>query len=363
MRKQHLLWTGLVVLTFILAGCFQGEQSMEEIDAPEDAEPVDSLEEIDTESDEGTASETEGDDSSTPVGEAETVPRQLYLLDANGMVASQTLNLPLEESKEVAAQALQHLVKGGPVTPMLPNGFQAVLPEGTEILSLNLQEDGTIIVDVSQEFENYKAEDERKILEAMTYTLTQFENVERMKLRMNGTPLETMPVNGTPLGDGYSKTNGINIAENDTVDLVDSKPVTMYYPARQGDDSYYVPVTQYVEGEQEEMYSNIIRELVDGPGYQTNATQVFNGQTGLADVPTLTDGVLELEFTQDILAQEGHPVIADEVMETIVRTMTELQDVEAVQIEVESVDQLVNESGEAYEEPVTSDMFIPAEKL
>ncbi|MFC2948583.1 GerMN domain-containing protein [Virgibacillus sediminis] len=359
MRKQHILWSGLVVLAFILAGCFQGEQSMEEMDAPENAEPVDNLEDIDSEATEEGESDTEVE----PAEAAETAPRQLYLIDANGMVASQTFELPVEASKEVASQALQHLVKGGPITPMLPNGFQAVLPEGTEILDLNLQEDGTIVVDVSQEFANYKAEDELKILEAMTYTLTQFENVERMQLRMDGTPLETMPVNGTPLGEGYSKSNGINITDSDTVDLVDSKPVTMYYPARQNENRYYVPVTQYVSGGEEEIYASIVESLIDGPGYQTNVTQVFNEQTGLAAAPVLKDGVLELKFTHELLAEDGQPVISDEVMETIVRTMTELQGVEAVDVEVENVDQLVNENGEVYDEPVTGETFLPSEKL
>src|SRR5690625_3051703 len=98
------------------------------------------------------------------------------------MVAAQTLELPISDNKEVATQVLTYLIKGGPVTPILPNGFQAVLPEGTEILGLSLQEDGTLIVDVSEEFEDYEAEDELKILQAMTYTLTQFDSVDRIKL-------------------------------------------------------------------------------------------------------------------------------------------------------------------------------------
>src|SRR5699024_5670544 len=187
---------------------------------------------------------------------AETIPRELYLIDANGLVAAQTLELPAPESNEVATQVLEHLVKGGPVTPMLPNGFQAVLPEGTEVLGVNLQEDGTMIVDFSNEFEEYEAEEEVKIVESVTHTLTQFENVHQVQLRLNGHPLREMPVNGTPIGEGYSRAKGINVMNTD-LNIMNSQAVTMYYPAEHNESRYYVPVTQYVEDEEENQYISI----------------------------------------------------------------------------------------------------------
>ncbi|WP_067727252.1 GerMN domain-containing protein [Oceanobacillus damuensis] len=352
MRKRGMLLIGTMSISVILSGCFQGEQSLEEIDPPQDAEAVDNLENI--------AEEVNED---TEVVAEETVPRQLFLIDSNGMVASQTLELPAPNANEVAAQVLEYLVKGGPVTPMLPNGFQAVLPEGTEVLGLNLQEDGTMIVDVSEDFKNYEGTEELKILESMTHTLTQFENVSKIKLRINGQALDEMPVNGTPIGDGYSRVNGINIVDTDTLDLLESKPVTMYYPAEHDENRYYVPVTQYIEVDDNNEFSSIIQGLIDGPGFQTNVVHVFNSETLLASEPVLTDGVLEIVFNDGILKDSDQSVISDEVMETIVRTLTEQRNVEAVNVKVENVNQLVNENGEAYSEPVTKETFTPTERL
>ena len=366
MLKRGILLSGSITLTMILTGCFQGEQSMEEeMDPPQNAEEVNNLEEVPGDEESAAVDEEASDETSEETSEevAETVPRELYLIDSNGMVASQTLELPKLESMEVATQVLEHLVKGGPVTSVLPNGFRAVLPEGTEILGLDLKEDGTMIVDVSSEFENYEASDELKILEAMTYTLTQFDNVEKMELRINGNPQNEMPVNGTPIGDGYTRANGINITDTDTLDLIKSTPVTMYYPAEHNENRYYVPVTQYVEGTDEELLSSIVNALIDGPGYNTNVIHVFNSQTMLTNNPTLKEGVLELEFSEEILKDGEKPVISDEVMETIVRTLTEQQSVDAVNVKVENVDQIVNENGEAYTEPVTIQAFTPTEKL
>ncbi|PAV27626.1 spore gernimation protein [Virgibacillus profundi] len=359
MLKRGILLMSSITLSLILTGCFQGEQSLEDMDPPQNAEEVNSLDDAATAEEESEAVDEEAEGETV----AETVARELYLIDSNGMVASQTLELPQLESKEVATQVLEYLVKGGPVTPMLPNGFQAVLPEGTEILGLDLEENGTMIVDVSNEFENYEANNEIKILESMTHTLTQFENVNKIELRINGYPQSEMPVNGTPIGKGYSRANGINITDTDTLDLINSTPVTMYYPAEHNENRYYVPVTQYVEGTSDELYGSIVQALVEGPGYNMNVTHVFNSQTMLKNKPTLENGVLEIEFTEEILKDSEQAVIADEVMETLVRTLTQQQSVEAVNVKVENVDQIVNESGEAYTEPVNIQVYTPTEKL
>ncbi len=364
MKKYSIGTLMIMLITVLLTGCFQGEQSMEEIDAPEDAEAVNNGEDASSSGETEEKGEKEfTDEEDEADAESETVARQLYLVDADGMVVSQTLELPKEESKEVAQQSLEHLVKDGPVTSILPNGFQAVLPAGTEILGLNLQEDGTMIVDVSEEFENYEEKQELNILESMTYTLTQFENVDKLQLRINGHTQEEMPVNGTPIKEGYTRANGINLKESDTLDLVDSQAVTMYYPAEHNENRYYVPVTQHINSGDQDMLSSIVQSLINGPGYNTNVTQVFNSQTSLMSKPSLNDGVLELMFNQDILKDTDKAMISDEVMETLVRTLTEQEGVEAVEVNVEDVDQLVNENEEVYAEPVTRKEFIPTEKL
>jgi germination protein M len=361
MLKRSILLTGTMTLTIILSGCFQGEQSLEEVDPPQGAEAVDKMKEQDqVEQDKAVDKEEENDEQP----EAQTVARQLFLIDANGMVASQTLEIPKSDTKEVAMQVLEYLVKDGPVTSLLPNGFRAVLPEGTEILGLNLQEDGTMIVDVSKEFKNYKAEDELLILEAMTHTLTQFDSVKDIQLRIEGNPQSEMPVNGTPINKGYSRTNGINIDDTNASDLVNSKAVTMYYPKEYNDSRYYVPVTQYINSKKtNDPFTSIVQTLIKGPGLATNVEHVFNSDAALTNKPKLKNGVLELEFNKQILKEADKPVIADDVMETLVRTLTEQQGVKAVNIKVEKVDELVNENGEAYTEPVTKQTFIPSEKL
>jgi germination protein M len=355
MRNRFLvmLFTTFFAL-LLLTGCFQGEQSLPDMDPPPNAEAVDGNEKPTSDKEEET-SEEEGET-------AQTVERQLFLLDANGLVAPQSVELPLPETKQVAAQVLEYLVQDGPVTELLPNGFQAVLPAGTEVLGLDIK-DGTVTVDLSEEFTEYAEKDEKKILEAMTFTLTQFDSIDRVMLRVNGKDLTTMPVNGTPVANGYTRANGINIVQTDTVDLINSKAVTMYFPTEHDENQYFVPVTQYVEVKDGNVHQAIVQALIEGPTYETNLMHVFNDQTMLLDDPKLDSGVLELVFNQDVLKDMENGVIADEVMETLVRTLTEQKSIEAVNVKVENVEQIANESGEVYSEPVTRESLAPSEKL
>ncbi|QHE53175.1 GerMN domain-containing protein [Pontibacillus sp. HMF3514] len=358
MRKRAALIYGSVITGLtLLSGCvFQGEQSLQEMDPPQEQASTgqNNVEDNGTTSENG--QEINQDQNQVIV---ETTERQLYLLDENGMVVPQTLLLPDHETKEYAKQALEYLVKGGPITNVLPSGFEAVLPAGTEINSLNLHDDGTLVVDVSKEFSEYRPEDELKILQSMTYTLTQFDSVERVKLQINGYDTDVMPVNGTPISDGYSRANGINLHLGDVVNLSDSKSVTVYYPTQHDDQIYYVPVTKRVEANNENMYETIVQTLVNGPGFDLNLQQVFNEGVQLVEKPKYTDGVLKLTFNENVLNNfDDQAVLSREVMDSLVLSLTEQPGVEAVSVEVENIDQVFSEQGEVLAEPVSRPQMV-----
>lgn len=360
MQIRALKLLGIFSLSLIvLVGCFKGEQS--NINSLNDVNNRDQQENEGING-ENTNSQNDMDNNLNDAVNEETAKRDLYLLDVNKMVVAQSFDLPVPQSREVATQVLQYLVIGGPVTELLPSGFQAVLPEGTEVLGVNLQEDGSIIVDFSEEFTNYRAEDESKILQAITYTLTQFESIDRVFLRINGHPLTEMPINGTPIGEGYSRANGINYFLTDTIDFIASESVTLYYPAEYNDNRYYVPITQHIKIN-DDYFSQIVAALIEGPGYEPNVIDVFNTNTTLLEQPKLEKGVLELVFNESILKDVKQGIIADEVVETLTRTLTEFSTVNAILVKVENVNVIMNEKGEEYLEPVTIEKFLKGEKL
>ncbi|MDX8046601.1 GerMN domain-containing protein [Gracilibacillus sp. S3-1-1] len=374
--KKYVLAVSLCILLLLLAGCgvFKGEQTLDQIDAPpEETELTDDLdnipdgsedverdpEEEGTEIDEESTESIEEEESAT----SEIVTRTLYLLDQNGLVVPQELQIPSPQSNAVAKQVLEYLVQDGPVTAMLPSGFQAVLPAGTEIIDLNLEADGTLVVNVSEEFASYQPENEQKILESMTHTLTQFDNVERMKLWIDGEEQNTMPVNGTPISEGYSRANGINIHQVHGVDLMESEAATLYFPMQGNEMVYFVPVTQHVPMNEENKLQSVVQALMEGPSFELPLEHYINTGAQLVSEPNLEDGVLSVNFNENILSNSAKSMIADEVMQSIVLTLTEQEGVDAVEVSVENHEEVISEDGQTYTEPVSKEMISPSESI
>src|SRR5690625_2696985 len=145
--RSFLCYIFIMTMMIVLSGCLKGEQTLgqsegdEEIIGNETEENDDDHSRTNDNND-----DNEEGDQNVELSATEMIDRTLYLIDKDGIVAPQTLTIPKVESKEVAKQVITFLIKDGPVTDYLPNGFQAVIPANTEINGLNLLEDGTLII-------------------------------------------------------------------------------------------------------------------------------------------------------------------------------------------------------------------------
>ncbi|MDQ0208043.1 GerMN domain-containing protein [Alkalicoccobacillus murimartini] len=349
MRKYVKTGAPLIILaTLIATGCsFGSKDAATNLDAP----PVNYVEEGEIDLDETEAGE-EGEEAGEEEGAekaeqtAETVERELYLIDANGMVVPQTLTLPKQEG--VLKQSLEYLVEDGPVSELLPSGFQAVLPAGT-VVDVNLKEDEkTAIADFSKEFELYDGNKEQQVLQAITWTLTQFESVEKVQIRINGYDQEVMPQHKTPIGDGVSRSDGINLESNQVVDLVNSEEVLLYFLGHQGETSYYVPVTRRVEAG-DNILAAAVNELIDGPSLGTQLLSSLQSDVKLLDTPVPKDGTLTLNFDNTILDSLENMSVSQEVLNMLALTLTEQDGIEKISIEVNGEASVLNQEGEPAE--------------
>lgn len=343
----------LLLMGFLFAGCqFEKKKTTEEMDAP----PVHYIEEGDTlQIDEN---ETGSTVHQQPF--VENVERELYLIDANGYVVPQTIRVP--KSEGVLRQALEYLVIDGPISELLPNGFQAVIPAGTEI-DVHLTDEQVAIVDFSNEFEQYRPEDELKILQAITWTLTQFDTVDKVQFRINGYDIQTMPQNGTPIGDGYSRADGINLESDRVVDFTASEEVTLYFLAHHGKEHYYVPVTRRVE-KSDDLLTTIVEQLLAGPSAYSPLLTDFRRDVKLIEEPTVSSaGVVTLNFNDAILTELEHEAISDEALAMLVLSLTEKEEIERVAIQVNGSSELMKVSGETLSAPVHRPQNVNREKM
>ncbi|MGV3464052.1 MAG: GerMN domain-containing protein, partial [Heyndrickxia sp.] len=276
---------------------------------------------------------------------------ELYLIDKNGYVVAQTL--PLPKNNSVAKQALEYLVKGGPIEELLPNGFKAVLPANTEVKGVDIK-DGTAVVDFSNDFTKYKAEEEQKILQSITWTLTQFNTVKKVEVEVNGHKLTQMPVNGTAINpNGLTRKDGINVDASGVVDITNTHPLTVYYPSQNNaGEVYYVPVTKRISNTENNDIKAIVSTLAQGPK-NSNLLTAFNSDVQLLSDPKVDNGSVTLNFNEEIISSFESKQISEEVLNPLVLSLTELPDIQKVSIEVNGSTKLVDEQGKSLSKPVT----------
>lgn len=330
-----------------LSGCglLSFGDDKEKIDPPQDLSYLKEGEKVDT----AKGEEAEKEVNKEEEANAETVMTELYLIDKNGYVVSQSLPLPGEES--VAKQAIEYLVKNGPVENVLPNGFRAVLPADTQV-TVDIKE-GTAIADFSPEFNNYQPEDEQRILQSVTWTLTQFDSVEKVELRVNGYPLTEMPVNGTPIDEkGLTRKVGINVDTSGVVDPTSTKPLTVYYVSQTDDKSYYVPVTKRVSSNSVDEVTAVVNELIDGPGYSSSLASDFTGAK-LLDDPKVEDGTVTLNFNEAVYGSLEEKMVSEHMLNSLVLSLTEQKGIKGVSVLVNGEATVVSKDGETITEPVT----------
>lgn len=266
-----------------------------------------------------------------PVAEQQgSVDRMVYLLDGNGYVVPVSMTLP--KSDGAAKQVLTYMVKGGPVETLLPEGFHAVLPEGTKVLGMTIK-DGTATVDFSPEFKKYAPNEEQKIIDAITRSLTEFKSIKNISIWVNGTPLSEMPSDHTPIF-ALNREHGINVELADNAAPGRTTPVTLYFQAQANDkQSYYVPVTRLIP-QTEDVTKAVVEELIKGPKNDSVLFSSFMPSTKILDVKN-NNGTVVINLSKDVLKFDSGKEANPEAMESLVLSLTENTGVKQVQVMVE----------------------------
>ena len=201
------------------------------------------------------------------------------------MLAPVTLGIPKVEGASEVKESLEVLVSGGRFAGYVPQGFQAVLPAGTQVHNVTVDPESKLaVVEFNKSFTEYKAADERRILEALTWTLTGHEGIEQMQVWVDGVKLTEMPVNHTPLDRPLSRSMGINLQKADDALYTNSSPVTVYFSSVTPEGiQYYVPVTRLVPTGQDAVKA-ALNELIRGPQYGDGLVEVIPDDTTVAAV-------------------------------------------------------------------------------
>lgn len=331
----------LLASSLFLGGCGLFGEGKKDVDPPQKETIVDDGASLENNSNKETV-------KTQDTGLDQTVMTELYLIDKNGYVVPQSIALP--NSKAVAKQALQYLVTNGPVSNLLPDGFRAVLPADTQV-DVDINKKGLATVDFSPEFATYKAEDEKKILDAVTWTLTQFDVVKDIKLQVNGHALTEMPVNKTPISKTLSRESGINMDTSNVSDITNTMPLTVYYLGGKEDNYYFVPVTKRISTLEDNIPEAVVKELAQDPS--SNLVTEFMADLSLINEPTIKDGKAILNFNESIYGSFKEQTVSQRLLDALVLSLTEQTGIKSVEVQVNGKASLKTEDGKDLSEPVS----------
>jgi len=362
LTRRVRVWGSVTVVIVLaaLAGCgFLSKEEPVDLTPPNAVEWADEVK-VDNPAAQSEASKDEEDSekSGETSSAVATTTLTLYFLDKNGYVVPVAMKVPKVEG--IAQQALQFMTKGGPGEELVPEGFSAVLPPNTE-MTVNIKpEEKLARVDFSKEFTNIPAGQEKKVLEAITYTLTQFPNVEQVEITVNGYPL-------TELGDYpvtqplKRETLGLNLELSDEAKPGQTTAVTLYFQGiNQVGDSYLVPVTRLIPRvtDPEEKALRTLQELIRGPREDSKLTSSFMQTMKVLDVQLQENKVvanLDEHFLSYLSLSE--PTEMNPSLEALVLSLTENTGAQAVQVLVNG-ETAVTVNGQPLNQPLTRPAWV-----
>ena len=257
----------------------------------------------------------------------------IYLLDDQDYLSRVQISANNKDLVSKSSDLIEALTINGKKKDIIVNGFKALLPENTKLLNIKLDK-GILTIDLSKEFNNIEEKYEEKLIESLAYTLTSIEGIDKIVILIEGTKLTNLPNSNKLLPEYLDKDYGIN-KQYELTSLNDIYSYTVYYVNKYNNDSYYIPVTKYINSEEQDKVKVIIDELATSLTYETNLMSYLDQNIKLLDYE-IKDNIIKLNFNNVILSDITSNNILEEVVYTIGLSLCDELDVEQVIFQVDN---------------------------
>ncbi len=216
-------------------------------------------------------------------------------------------------------------------SPIGNDTFHGLIPAAAKINELTLNDDKILNIDFDAGLFEYQPMDEVNLLASITWTMTEFPEIDAVSLSIDQEPLTRMPRNYTPVAHQLTRAMGINhFLVTSTLDLLNATSVLSYYTKTIDHQNYLIPVTQYVDNENNlSLYDLTISKLLEKPAITTRLkiAPCFEGIT-LETASTLADHVLQVSLNEKALFDEAS--VQTDIYNLIMASLDTYQEIEKV---------------------------------
>lgn len=224
---------------------------------------------------------------------------------------------------------LETMIENNNKNALLPSYFKPILPQNTKVLGATL-ENKIIKINFSEELLKSSSEQLEKIVEALTYTLTDLKNVNGVEIYIDGDLLKYVSNSNNSMPTIFTKDYGIN-KKYEFTNTKDIAKVVLYFL---GDDNNLVPITRYLNDNREKI-EIIVESLASNYIFYDNLMSVLNYNLKLENYE-LDNDTLTLVFNEYILNNKDMLSINEDVSDMLCYSIFDNYDINKVIFMVEN---------------------------
>lgn len=266
----------------------------------------------------------------------------IYLKDNNNYIARTNIIMKETETEEKVKEIIESLTINSSKKDYIPNGFSALIPEGTKVLSLDF--DGSLLkINFDSNFKSITLQDEEAVIESLVYSLTEINSIKKIMIFIDGELLTRLPNSNKKLPHYLTRDYGINkIYDLNT--LSDCTITTIYYLSKFNEQYYYVPVTTFSNNPSNKI-EIVINNLKGNSIYNPNLLSYMVNSVELLSYE-LEESKASLNFNSYIFDNFDDKTISEEVKYTILLSLKDSMGISEVVLKVndEEIDKLSIES-------------------
>lgn len=248
----------------------------------------------------------------------------IYLLNDNDLLVK--VNVLMNDSdslNEKVIDILNNLLNNDATAKEL----RRVIPNKTKILNTEIDDD-YLSVSFSKDILNIDEKYQEKLIESIAYSIFEIGEIKKISIYVEE---ENINKYFSFVPEIITRDFGIN-KKYDIKSFRDIQKVVVYYIDEIDNNKYFVPVTSYINDDEEKI-KIIIESLSSSYIYEPNLISLLNNNTELINYE-INDDIMLLNFNNSIFISDGN--ILEEVIYTISSSVFDSYDVNKVVFNVEN---------------------------
>ena len=257
----------------------------------------------------------------------------IYLLDENNYLVKTKVLLDEDTLEDNIKNTISNLTISS--NSKFPDKLNAIIPKNTKLNNITIEDD-IVTLDFSKELLNINEELSTKLIESIVYSITELDSITKVNIMVESTPLETYPNSNKKIIMPLTRDIGIN--NEYTYNTLDNiTKVVIYYGEDINNDIYYVPVTKYLNNnDNKDKIDIIVEELTTSYIYEDNLRSILNENVELIDKEIIDEDLLILNFNSALF--DNNSTIKEEVLYTLSYSVFSNYDVNTISFKVDNKD-------------------------